>query len=404
MNKKMNQIECPNCGTTINVEDVLSHQIEDKLRNQYETEYKEKLKSISSREKALKDSEKRQQEIIKQEVEKREKDLINDLDKQYKKDYEKKLASLSSDLSKKDKELSDLKDIEIEHEKLKREKSSLEKDYQLKLEKEKTKVQQETEERIIKSQSEKHSLELKEKDKKIADAMNQVAEMERKLKQGSMQLQGEVQELAIEEILTKIFPDDEIKPVPKGKSGADCILFVNTNNHKTAGKILYESKRTKTFSNSWLEKLKTDQRNENADIAVLVTQTLPKDIENFGLIDGIWVCSYSFIKPLSLILHDGLLRINAVRNMQKNSGDKMQLLYDFLTSNEFKMQIEAILEGFFNLKQSMDKEKLAMEKIWKEREKQLNKVLTNTTQFYGSIKGIAGSGVPEIPMLEFGGE
>lgn len=404
MDKKMNQIECPNCGTTINVEDVLSHQIEDKLRNQYESEYNEKLKIITNREKALKESEKKQQEIIEQELEKREKDLRSDIDKQYKTDYEKKLSSLSSDLSKKEKELLALKDAEIELERLKREKGALEKDYQLKLEKEKTKIQQETEERIIRSQSEKHALELKEKDKKLEDAMNQVAEMERKLKQGSMQLQGEVQELAIEAILKEIFPDDEIKPVPKGKTGADCILFVNAGTDETAGKIIYESKRTKAFSNSWLEKLKTDQRVENADIAVLVTQTLPKEIENIGIIDGIWVCSYGFIKPLSIILHDGLLRIAAFRNTQKNSGDKMQMLYDFLTSNEFKMQIEAILEGFLNLKQSMDKEKLAMEKIWKEREKQLNKVLTNTTQFYGSIKGIAGAGVPEIPMLEFGGE
>ena len=403
MNKKINQIECPNCGTTINVEDVLSHQIEDKLRIQYEIEFKEKAKSLSNREKAIKESEKNQQEIIEQELEKKEKDLRNELDKEYKKDYDKKITSLSTDLSKKEKELSDLKDKEIELEKLKREMGNIEKDFELKFEKEINKLQTEIEEKITKIEFEKHELRMREKDKKIEDFQKQVTDLERKLKQGSMQLQGEVQELAIEEILTELFPDDEIKPVPKGKPGADSVLIVHSNTDETAGKIIYESKRTKNFSNSWLEKLKTDQRKENADIAVLVTKTLPKEIENIGIIDGIWVCSYQFIKPISIILHDGILRIHAVRNVQKNSGDKMQLLYDFLTSNEFKMQIEAILEGFLSLKQSMDKEKLAMEKIWKEREKQLDKVLTNTTQFYGSIKGIAGAGVPEIPMLEFEG-
>lgn len=215
-----------------------------------------------------------------------------------------------------------------------------------------------------------------------------------------MQLQGEVQELALEELLRSAFPFDTIEEVAKGTRGADCIQLVKNNLAQPCGKIIYESKRTKAFTNEWIEKLKLDMRNQQADIAVIVTEVLPKDMDAFGFKDGVWICRFSDVKPLSFLLRDSLLKIHTALVSQENKGDKMHMLYDYLTGTEFRQNIEAVVEGFNSLKDNISKERLQMEKLWKEREKQLEKVLINTVQFYGSIKGIAGSAVSDIKLLE----
>jgi hypothetical protein len=168
---------------------------------------------------------------------------------------------------------------------------------------------------------------------------------------------------------------------------------------QVCGKIIYESKRTKTFTMDWIEKLKTDMRAQQADIAVIVSEVLPKDMETFGFKDGVWICRFSEVKALAYLLRDSLIRIHAAVSAQDNKGDKMQMLYDYLTANEFRQNIEAVVEGFLSLKDGITREKMQMEKIWKEREKQLEKVLLNTTQFYGSIKGIAGNAVGDLKLL-----
>jgi hypothetical protein len=220
--------------------------------------------------------------------------------------------------------------------------------------------------------------------------------MQRKAEQGSMQLQGEVQELALEELLRIAFPFDTIEEVAKGVKGADCVQIVRNNIANQCGKIIYESKRTKSFTNEWIEKLKSDMRSQQADIAVIVTETLPKDMNSFGFKEGVWICKFSDVKPLSFLLRDSLIKINTAIASQVNKTDKMQLLYNFLTSNEFKQSMDAIGEGYLALREGIIREKMQMEKIWKEREKQLDKVLLNTSQFYGSIKGIAGNAIGDL--------
>ena len=207
-------------------------------------------------------------------------------------------------------------------------------------------------------------------------------------------------ELALEELLKATFPFDTIEEVAKGIKGADCVQHVKNTVGDVCGKIIYESKRTKAFTNEWIEKLKKDMRAQQADIAVIVTETLPKDMEHFGFKDGVWICRFSDVKAVSFLLRDGLLKINSAIVSQENKGDKVQMLYNYLTSNEFRQHIEAVGEGFLALREGIIKEKIQMEKIWKEREKQLDKVLLNTSQFYGSIKGIAGSAVGDLKMLE----
>jgi hypothetical protein len=227
--------------------------------------------------------------------------------------------------------------------------------------------------------------------------------MKRKQEQGSMQLQGEVQELAIEEYLMAQFPLDTIDEIKKGARGGDCVQIVNTRTKQNCGTIYYESKRTKDFQPSWIEKFKTDIRIKGANIGVLVTDVYPSDMQRMGLKEGIWICSYEEFKGLCKVLRESIVQLDSALATQENKGDKMSLLYDFLTSNTFRMQIEAIVEGFSQMQSDLDSEKRAMQRIWKTREKQIEKVITNTIDMYGSIKGIAGNAIGEIKALELPG-
>ena len=251
---------------------------------------------------------------------------------------------------------------------------------------------------------EQHNLQIKELKKQLEDQKKLAEEMKRKAEQGSMQLQGEVQELELESILRNTFIYDDIVEVPKGTVGADCIQIVRTQLGLEAGKIIYESKRTKNFTNDWIEKLKADMRSLSADIAIIVTQVLPKDMDRFGEKDGIYICTFSEVKSVVLLLRNGILKVAEAKKSQENKGEKMVMLYDYLTGNEFVQQWKAIREGFLSMKLSIQKERDAMEKLWKKREKELEKVLLNAAHIGGSIEGIAGSDTVNMRLLEDGEE
>ena len=244
---------------------------------------------------------------------------------------------------------------------------------------------------------------MKELEKQLEDQKKLADEMKRKAEQGSMQLQGEAQELLLEDLLRENFPHDLVAEVGKGVEGADCMLVVRSHTGVEFGKIIFESKRAKGWNNNWLEKLRNDMRNKQADLAVLVTQVFPKNMECFGERDGVWICSFKEVMGLTSALRNAIIRIAETKKTEENKGEKMQMLYNFLTGTEFRQQIEAIVEGFTEMEQSIMKERIMMEKIWKERKKQLDKVLINTAGMYGSIKGIAGASVGSIPLWE-GGE
>lgn len=238
-----------------------------------------------------------------------------------------------------------------------------------------------------------------ELEKQLKDQKQLAEEMRRKAEQGSMQLQGEVQELAIEDMLKSLFPFDEISEVAKGVKGADVVHTVRNKSGNDCGKILYESKRTKVFTNDWINKLKIDALAEKADICIIVTEAMPDGIDRIGQKEGVWICTFNDFKGLVLVLRESLIKINEAFSSQTNKGEKMQMLYDYLTSTEFRLQIGAIIEGFTDLQNSYTQEKRAMERIWKQREKQLEKVLLNTNHFIGSIKGIAGSSIPDLKQI-----
>lgn len=293
---------------------------------------------------------------------------------------------------------------------LKNKEAELELSVQKLLQQERAKLSEEIrhlEEQKVAARETAHQMKLKELEKQLedqkrlaAEAEKSLEELKRKTEQGSMQLQGEVQELALEELLRSSFPFDEITEVGKGIRGADCIQLVRNNFGQECGKIIYESKRTAVFSHDWIEKLKADMRSQGAHIAVIVTQAMPKDMPCFGERNGVWICSFSEVRALAYVLRDGIIRVFNANRSQENKGDKMQLLYSYLTSSEFSEQWKAIREGFLAMKQSIQKERDTMERLWKAREKQLEKVLLNAAHVRGSIEGIAGKDAIEVPLLE----
>jgi len=415
MSQEKSKIQCPGCGIEIDVNDILYHQVDEQLKKEYRDELKKEKEKFDSQSIALEkekvallEEKARQKEEIAQKVSDEVKEKVREkelaLKKKIKAEAEEEQSSalnaLREELNDKSSKIKELNKTTIELEKLKREKDELEESLKAESEKALNKKLQEEKERIKKEESDKNELKLKELEKKLADQKSLTEEMQRKHEQGSMQTQGEVQELAIEEWLAEKFPLDTVQEIKKGERGADCLQIVNTRTHQNCGTIYYESKRSKSFQIGWIEKFKADIREKNANIGVLVTEVMPADMQRLGLRDGIWICSYDEFKGLCTVLRESIVNISNAIVTQENKGDKMGMLYDFLTSNEFKLQIEAIVEGFTQMQTDLISEQRAMRNIWKKREKQLDKVLLNTTDMYGSIRGIAGNAVQTISLLE----
>lgn len=415
MNQKNNNITCPKCGEEIDVNDILYHQVSEQLKKEYNeelTKEKEKYDARSSELKEehrkLKEDKARQDEEVEKKVRAKVKLKEASLKKKIKAEAEEEqsdaFSSLREELNEKSSKIKALNKATAELEKVKREKDELEETIKAKAEKKLNQTLIEEKEKIQKEESDKNELKFKELKKQLEDQKKLTEEMKRKQEQGSMQTQGEVQELAIEEWLAAQFPLDVIQEIKKGERGADCLQIVHTRTHQNCGTIYYESKRTKSFQPSWIEKFKSDIRDKNANIGVLVTNVMPADMDRLGLKDGIWICSFDEFKGLCTVLRESIIQISTAMITQENKGDKMGMLYDFLTSNEFKLQIEGIVEGFTQMKTDLESEQRSMRAIWKKREKQIEKVLLNTTGMYGSIKGIAGNAVQSVSLLELPSE
>jgi hypothetical protein len=389
----INKITCPKCGHTFNAEQALAQEVEDKLRS----EYNQRFKGLQA--KLAKEAEEKEA-LYKKEMELEKKRTEEKLKTKAREEVELELKDYRENLDKKTKENLELKNKELALLQKARLMEEQKAEMEIEMQKKLLDGQKAIEETAKRKAEEENQFKLKEKDMLVEQLTKQMADMQKRIEQGSMQLQGEVQELALEELLRSIFPFDKIGEVGKGVKGADVVHIVNNSTGKECGTILYESKRTKNFSNDWIDKLKNDLRAHKAEIAVIVTEAMPKDMDRFGMKDGIWICSFAEFKGVAAVLRDSLIRIYDIKCSQENKGDKMQMLYDFLTGNEFKQHIEAIVEGFSSMKNSLAKEKIAMERIWAERDKQLDKVLLNMSGMYGSIKGIAGNAVAEVKLLD----
>ena len=383
-------IKCPNCGHEFAATDAFRDEVQKELRAKASEWQAKKEEEYRKKEELL---QKEKEEALS----KQKQSMEENLRKTITTDFENQVKVLSEANKENEEKLKAAREKELEF--LRKEKAIKDKEAELEIVLQK-KLQEERNvllEQIRKQEQEKnslkeneHQMQMNELKKQLEDQRKLAEEMKRKAEQGSMQLQGEVLELALEELLRATFPFDTISEVGKGVRGADAIQTVRNRQGQECGKIIYESKRTKAFSNDWIEKLKADMRSQHADVAVLVTEVLPKDMDAFGEKDGIWICRFSDVKALAHLLRDGIIKIYAATLSQENKGDKMTMLYNYLTSNEFAEQWKAIGEGFSSMKLSIQKEREAMERLWKAREKQLEKVLLNAIHIKGSIEGIAG--------------
>lgn len=407
-------VACPECGAQIDVNKILYHQVEDELRKSFDRrleneqkKFEEKSIALDQGRKALEEQLKTLEEKIQAGVRKQVQCEKQKLEVEIRKTVADENAdarkAMEEELTRKSEQVKELNRVKTDFARLTREKDELreaiEADAQRKISEtvneERAKIQKTVEDRV--------QLKLSEKDNVIDQLNKQLKDAQRKAEQGSMQLQGEVQELAIEEWLRVTFPLDSVNEVKKGVRGADCLHVVNTRTRQNCGSIYYESKRTKCFQPSWIEKFKEDMRPSGATIGVIVTDAMPRGMERMGLMEGVWICSFEEFKGLCSVLRESIVHISNSTAAQENKGDKMNMLYGFLTSNEFKMQIEAIVEGFTQMQTELNSEKRAMESSWKKREKQIEKVLLNTNHLYSSIRGIAGNAIPAVARLEFEG-
>ena len=387
-------IKCPNCGHQFEPNEAIREEVQKELRAQAADWQKKKNEEFNQK---LDEEKKRIQQSVEENLRKSiSSDFENRLRlaEQNNKDNEEKLK------------LSRQKELEFlkKEKELKTKEEELELSVQKKVLEEREKLSKEIrkiEDQRMQQLETDFKLKLAEKDKQLEDQKKLADEMRRKAEQGSMQLQGEVQEIALEEMLRSAFPFDMITEVGKGVRGADCLQIIRNNFGQECGKIIYESKRTNAFAADWIEKLKADMRSQGAEIAVIVTKTMPRDMDCFGIKDGVWICSFGEVKALAAALRDSIVRTFNATKSNENKGDKMHLLYGYLTSNEFAEQWQAIREGFMSMKLSIQKERDAMEKLWKAREKQLEKVLLNAAHIRGSIEGISGSDV-DLNLLEAG--
>ena len=268
-----------------------------------------------------------------------------------------------------------------------------------KMDEERKKIIEETK----KQESEQQRLKLQEKDKQLEIMRKQIDDLKRKAEQGSMQIQGEVQEDELKDILTLTFVKDEITDVPQGVNGADLIQKINGAIGQPTGTIIWESKNTKAFSDTWISKLKQDQGLVKAEVAILVSRVLPDDIEGFGLRNGIWVVGYTHVIPLASALRLHISEMYTVKQSLIGRDEKMAVLYQYLSGAQFKNRIENIVMAFMNMKQDLESEKRSFQRIWNKREKELEKVVMSTSSLYGDLQGIIGGSLPKIEQLELPG-
>ncbi len=364
-------IKCPKCDEVIELSEAISHDIEIRLKQQYENEIGKTKKSIE---------------------EKAKKEIQESLNI--------KISDLNEQLEVKTKNLKEAQKQELELRKRQRELEEKEEKLELELSRKIDAERQKIIQKTSKEFEETHRLKNAEKDKQLDDMKRQIDELKRKAEQGSQQMQGEVLELELEESLKEEFPFDVIEPVAKGVKGGDIIQTVKTQSGRICGKILWETKRTKNWSESWIQKLKDDQRDAKADLAILASESLPKGLQHFRLISGVWVTDILSAVSLALALRVVLIQVARERVTQVGKKEKMELAYNYLTGQEFRNRVEAIVESFTTMKVDLEAERRAMQKIWAKREKQIERVISNAAGMHGDLQEIAGSSLPAIKMLE----
>jgi len=404
-------IKCPNCGTEINIEEALYSKLRTKFEIDIESErkkYKLAMLNLTAQKEKLEEQESafnlKLQEALNDQLAKEkikmQYELTENIKATLKNENALQLQQLQKELSEKSKQLQELNLQKAKVAQLEREKEELFSRIKAESQIELNKQIQLERQKILKEAEEENEMKLKAKEEQLEQIKKQLDDAKRKAEQGSQQVQGEAQETSIEDYLQLNFKYDVIEEVSKGAFGADCIQTINTPDFQNCGKICYESKNTKSFSNDWIKKLKHDMLEANADVGVLVTAAMPKDMQRMGYIDGIWVCSYEEFKGSAALIREAIISVYKASRSQENRADKMSLLYSYFTGNEFSMQLQSIVEGFVAMQEELNKQKRSVMASWKRQQKHIDSVLLNTTNMYGSIKGIAGNAIANVEALE----
>lgn len=405
------QIICPKCGFKFSLSDAHKQEIDDIVRRRE----KELENSF------LEEQKKREEKFLEEQIKKEEdikKEMWIKAQSVSQKQLEEKLKNIDQEAKEKEIELENLRKRDEESRKKEleflREKQALEqkqKDWEIEKEKAIIAERKKIEEEFSKQSYEKFEIEfekkqleyekkMQEKEKQMEALKKSLDEATRKANQWSMQIQWEIQEDALKNILKANFPIDDVRDVEKWIKGADIIQIVKNKFWQDSWIIVWESKNTKAWSDSWVEKLREDRTLVKASLAIIVTNTLPEGIKHFALYKDIWVTSWEYVIPLTFTLRENIIALEHMKNSLAGKDEKMEIIYNYLTSSEFKAKIENIIEAFSGLKDELEREKRAMEKIWASREKQLDRVLSNTSRLYGDMQGLIGSNFQKIETLE----
>ncbi len=406
----METIACPRCHHEFELSEALSGKIRDGLKSELlseiskrEAQTNAKLNAIEARELELVKKRDAMDEQVKAAVQARMKDAEEKAKQSAKAECAHELKDLQQTLTARDEAIKTFREHEMELRKEKRELEQAKENMQLevarRLDEERERVRGEVEQKSI----EQHRLKDLEKEKLINDLRGALEDMQRKANQGSMETQGEVLERDFEAQLKRFFLQDEIRPVPKGVQGADLIHIVKTSLGGDCGMLLWETKNAKAWGGQWIPKLKADMIETRATLAILVSVVLPEGISRFGMVSGVWVSDPISAIPLASALREHLLAVNCERQAATGKNEKMEILYSYLAGTQFKQKIEGIVDAFTGMHSQLNQERRAMEKQWKEREKQIERVMKNTVGLYGDMQGIIGGHIPAIPALEIGG-
>lgn len=399
-------IKCPKCGFEIPLTEALSKQVTERLTREFEARGRKREEELKRREEEIAKKAGEVDRAVAEKLAAEREKFKGEAVREARERIEVELKALREENTEKTRRIEEAGRIELELRKreraLEEEKKSIELKVARTMDAEREKIRRET----LEAFSEEHRFKDLEKEKKISDMLRQIEDLKRKAEQGSVQTQGEVQELDLEEALKTRFPYDEILDVPKGVRGADIIEKVNTAGGGYCGTIVWESKRTKNWNAEWIEKLKGDQREIKAEVAVLVTETLPKEISSFGNVDGVWVTGRAYALSLAEALRFGLKEVARSKISMVGRGEKVEEIYRYLSGSGFRHRVEAILEAFGAMRSELEHEKRAITRLWAKREKQIEKVLNSTSGMYGDLEGILGTALPPIKTLELeaGGE
>lgn len=408
-------IICPSCKAEIKLTESLAAPLIESTRKEFEKRLAQKDVDVAKREASLREQEEalsRVKESIDEEVAEK---LRLERSKIVADEARKAKLALTADLEQKDKALEELQGILAQREeklaeaqkaqaeliRKQRELDDAKREMDLTIEKRIQEGLTATRDQARKEAEEELKLKVMEKEHTITAMQKQIEELKRKAEQGSQQLQGEVQELELEAVLSTKFPYDSIEPVPKGEHGGDILQRVNGHLGQRCGTILWESKRTKNWSDGWLAKLREDQRAAKAEISIIVSQALPKDVETFEHIDGVWVTHPKAAIPVAVALRHSLIEVAMARSASEGQQTKMEMVYQYLTGPRFRHRVQAIVEAFSSMQEDLDKEKKAIMKQWAKREEQIERVMQATVGMYGDLQGIAGKSLQEIEGLGF---